>query len=116
AQLKLNADWVVLSASDTATGDTPGAEALAGLARAFLYAGGRSLVVSHWEVKDEQTAHLMTNTFQTSARDEKLTHAQALQQSMVAMLKNAKSNDEAHPRLWASFVVIGEPAADDSDA
>ena len=115
AQLKLNADWVVLSASDTVAGDEPGAEALSGLARAFFYAGGRSVVVSHWEVNDEQAAYLMTNTFQASARDERLTHAQALQQSMLAMLKNAKSNDEAHPRLWASFAVIGEPPADDSD-
>jgi len=115
AQLKLNADWVVLSACDTATGDEPGAEALSGLARAFFYAGGRSLVVSHWEVNDEQTARLMTSTFQASARDEKLTHAQALQQSMLAMLKSANSDDDAHPRLWAPFVVVGEPAADESD-
>jgi CHAT domain-containing protein len=35
AQLKLNADWVVLSACNTAAGDKPGAEALSGLARAF---------------------------------------------------------------------------------
>jgi CHAT domain-containing protein len=46
AQLKLNADWVVLSACNTASADKPGAEALSGLARAFFYAGARSLVVS----------------------------------------------------------------------
>ena len=50
AQLKLNADWVVLSACNTASSDGVGAEALSGLARAFLYAGARSLVVSHWDV------------------------------------------------------------------
>src|SRR5258706_4717744 len=49
AQLKLNADWVVLSACNTAAGGKPGAEALSGLARAFFYAGGRSLLVSNWE-------------------------------------------------------------------
>jgi CHAT domain-containing protein len=43
AQLKLNADWVVLSACDTMAGGTPGAEALSGLARAFFYAGTRAL-------------------------------------------------------------------------
>jgi CHAT domain-containing protein len=44
AQLKLNADWVVLSACNTASADNdrPGAEALSGLARAFFYAGSRS--------------------------------------------------------------------------
>ena len=39
AQLKLNADWVVLSACNTIAGDRPGAEALSGLARSFFYAG-----------------------------------------------------------------------------
>ena len=50
AQLKLNADWVVLSACNTIAGDKPGAEALSGLARAFFYAGARALLVSHWAV------------------------------------------------------------------
>jgi CHAT domain-containing protein len=45
ALLKMNADFVVLSACNTAAGDKPGAEALSGLARAFFYAGARSLVV-----------------------------------------------------------------------
>ena len=44
AQLKLNADWVVLSACNTIAGDKPGAEALSGLARAFFYAGARALL------------------------------------------------------------------------
>ena len=47
AQLKLNADWVILSACNTAAGDKPGAEALSGLARAFFYARARALLVSH---------------------------------------------------------------------
>ena len=51
AQLKLNADWVVLSACNTAAGDKPGAEALSGLARTFFYAGTRALLVSHWAVE-----------------------------------------------------------------
>ena len=59
AQLKLNADWVVLSACNTAAGDKPGAEALSGLARAFFYAGARALLVSHWavETKAATSAH-----------------------------------------------------------
>ena len=50
AELKLNADWVVLSACNTGAGDKPDAEAFSGLARAFFYAGARSLLVSHWPV------------------------------------------------------------------
>src|SRR5262249_29863538 len=110
AQLKLNADWVVLSACNTAAEEKPGAEALSGLARAFFYAGARSLVVSHWEVDSEATVQLMTGMFQASARNPKLSHAEALRESMVEMIDNATSDDDAHPRVWAPFVVVGEPA------
>jgi CHAT domain-containing protein/Tfp pilus assembly protein PilF len=110
AQLKLDADWAVLSACNTAAEDKPGAEALSGLARAFFYAGARSLIVSHWAVSDEATARLMIGTFRASARDPKLSHAEALRQSILSMIDAAKSDAEADPRLWAPFVVVGEPA------
>jgi CHAT domain-containing protein len=48
AALKLDADWLVLSACNTAAGGAANAEALSGLGRAFIYAGARSLLVSHW--------------------------------------------------------------------
>jgi CHAT domain-containing protein len=63
AQLKLNADWVVLSACNTAAGDKPGAEALSGLVRAFFYAGARTLLVSHWSVVTDAATRLTTSTF-----------------------------------------------------
>ena len=110
AQLKLNADWVVLSACNTAAEEKPGAEALSGLARAFFYAGGRSLIVSNWEIDDESTARLMLNTFQASTRDVRLSHAEALRQAMLEMIDDAKTDADADPRLWAPFVVVGEPA------
>jgi CHAT domain-containing protein len=110
AQLKLDADWAVPSASNTAAEEKPGAEALSGLARAFFYAGARSLIVSHWSVSDEATARLMIGTFRASARDPKLSHAEALRQSMLAMIDQARFDAEADPRLWAAFVAVGEPA------
>src|SRR5262249_9636118 len=63
AQLKLNADWVVLSACNTAAGEKPGAEALSGLARAFFYAGARALLVSHWRIDSKAATRLATSTF-----------------------------------------------------
>jgi CHAT domain-containing protein len=109
AQLRLNAEWVVLSACNTASGDKPGAEALSGLARAFFYAGGRSLLVSNWVVQSDATVVLMTGTF-AAASDPKLSHAEALQRSMLAMIDNAQHPDWADPKYWAPFVVVGEPA------
>ena len=72
AKLKMDAEWVVLSACNTASSDGVRAEPLSGLARAFLYAGGRSLVVSHWDVSDDATAELMSNLFEISKEQ---THA-----------------------------------------
>jgi CHAT domain-containing protein len=59
AQLKLNADWVLLSACNTASAEKAGVEALSGLARAFFYAGARSLIVSNWEVNSDSAVTLM---------------------------------------------------------
>jgi CHAT domain-containing protein len=52
----------------------------------------------------------MIGTFRAAARDPKLSHAEALRQSMLAMIDESKSDTEADPRLWAPFVVVGEPA------
>jgi CHAT domain-containing protein len=112
AQLKLNAEWVVLSACNTASGDKPGAEALSGLARAFFYAGGRSLLVSNWVVQSDSTVKLMTGTF-AAASDPKLSHAEALQKAMLAMIDDARQPEWADPKYWAPFVVVGEPAKPD---
>ena len=108
AQLKLNDDWVVLSACNTASGDKPGAEPLSGLARAFLYAGSRSLIVSNWEVDSNTAVTLMTGTFAALAADPKLSHGEALRKSMLAMIGDHPG--WAEPKYWAPFVVVGEPA------
>ena len=60
ASLKLDADWVVLSACNTAAGGDANAEALSKLGRAFIYAGTRSLLVSHWAVYSDATVKLIT--------------------------------------------------------
>ena len=63
AQLELDADWVVLSACNTAAGEKSDAEALSGLARAFFYAKARALLVSHWAVISDAAVKLTTGTF-----------------------------------------------------
>jgi CHAT domain-containing protein len=113
SSLRLNADWVVLSACNTASSDVVGAEALGGLARAFLYAGARSLVVSHWPVADDATAKLMTTLFAVAKDEPALSHSEALQRATLSLINsranNASGIPEAHPALWAPFIVVGEP-------
>lgn len=110
AQLKLNADWVVLSACNTIAGDKPGAEALSGLARSFFYAGARALLVSHWAVDSAAATRLTTSTFDRLKADPKLGRAEALRQSMLAYLSDASSPRNAYPAFWAPFALIGEGA------
>jgi CHAT domain-containing protein len=111
AQLKLNADWVVLSACNTIAGDKPGAEALSGLARSFFYAGARSLLVSHWAVDSEAATKLAIATFDRLKSDPKLGRAEALRQAMLGYLSDASSPRNAYPALWGPFALIGEGAA-----
>jgi CHAT domain-containing protein len=112
AQLRLNADWVVLSACNTAAGDTPGAEALSGLARAFFYAGGRSLLVSHWPVGSDSAVALMTLLFDKAAADTTERPAEALRQAMLSVMASPENPEWANPAFWAPFVLVGEPRFD----
>jgi len=111
AQLKLNADWVVLSACNTIAGDKPGAEALSGLARSFFYAGARALLVSHWAVESAAATRLTTSTFEILKSDPKLGRAEALRQAMLDFLNDTSSPENAHPAIWGPFALIGESRA-----
>jgi CHAT domain-containing protein len=108
AQLKLNADWVVLSACNTAAADKPGAEALSGLARAFFYAGARALLVSYWPVESEPAVKLMTTMFAAIAENPNLTTAEALRHAMLATMDDRTNPEWANPTSWAPFVLVGD--------
>ncbi len=110
AALKVDADWVILSACNTAAGNSDKAESLSGLARAFFYAGARALLVSHWAVNSEATVNLITSAVGAISRDNKIGRAEALRWAMLAMIDKGKSH-EAYPAYWAPFVVVGEGAS-----
>jgi hypothetical protein len=110
-QLKLDADWVILSACNTAAGEQRDGEALSGLARAFFYAQARALLVSYWSVYDSAAVRLVEQTTRAFAVD-KVDRAQALRQAMLLLID--KGNDyEVQPAYWAPFVLVGEGAGGD---
>ena len=111
--LKLNADWVVLSACNTAAGEGEGAEALSGLGRAFFFAGARALLVSSWPVDSEAARKLMTDLFKQYAQQKDLTKPKALQMASMNLLQHGAPDDAnskysyAHPLFWAPFSMVG---------
>ncbi len=112
AALKLDAEWVILSACNTAASGVVGGDALSGLARAFFYAQARALLVSHWEVDTEAAKVLIVGTISRFSADEKSSRAGALQSAMLTLINNADPDDPvaAHPAMWAPFMVVGEGA------
>jgi CHAT domain-containing protein/Tfp pilus assembly protein PilF len=109
ATLKMDADWVVLSACNTAGAQTENGEALSGMARAFFYAGARALLVSHWAVGSDAAVKLTTRAFAELRSHPKSGRAEALRVSMRELIGRGTPL-EAHPSQWAPFVVVGEGA------
>jgi CHAT domain-containing protein len=116
-RLKLNADWVVLSACNTGAADGEGSEAISGLGRAFFYAGTKAILVSMWPVETTSAKRLTTGLFKYQKENPKLSRTQALQKSILSLIDSQGFKDEvsgkiiasyAHPIFWAPFIIVGE--------
>lgn len=111
--LDLDANWVILSACNTAASDgNSGSSGLSGLARAFFFAGARNLLVSHWPVRDDVAAQLTVRTVELTQGEEPMTRAQALRQAMAEIRQNPNHDSDvdtwAHPNAWAPFSFVGD--------
>jgi CHAT domain-containing protein len=115
--LRLDADWVVLSACNTANANGAGAEAISGLGRAFFYAGARALLVTSWPVETTSARLLTTDLLRRQTAPVRLGRAQALQQTMNALIDEGRLQDPeakrevfsyAHPIFWAPWILVGE--------
>ncbi|GAA0267654.1 hypothetical protein GCM10009127_04230 [Alteraurantiacibacter aestuarii] len=104
AALHLNADWVILSACETAAGESASAPGYSGLARAFAQAGAHSLMLSHWRVRDDAAAYLSVETLRRAAAGED--RGDALRGAQLAMMADRAMPDAAHPAIWAPFVIV----------
>ena len=103
--LKLNADWVILSACNTAAADGKGDEALSGLARGFFYAGSRSLLVTHWSVESASAQKLTTQTIAYYIAHPSARKAESLRQAMLQLMQNPRYQ---HPAYWAPYALVGD--------
>ncbi|OWF65057.1 hypothetical protein B6A14_04390 [Polynucleobacter hirudinilacicola] len=113
--LKLDADWVVLSACNTAAGEGAGSEAVSGLGRAFFFAGAKALLVSNWPVDSVASRSLMTDLFKSQQKAQGTSKAELLRQAMLNQIDQGGMKEGgnmkyayAHPLFWAPFVVVGD--------
>jgi CHAT domain-containing protein len=115
--LQLDADTIILSACDTAGTATAAATreagvatggnyALDGLVRAFVGAGARAVIASHWPVPDNfnATQTLITGLFSQNGQ---ISVGEALRASQVRLMDNP---DTSHPYYWSGFAIIGDSA------
>lgn len=103
--LKLNADWVILSACNTAAADGQASQAISGLGRGFFYAGARALLVTHWAVESESASRLVTEIFKRYGAETNLSRAEALRAGQLAVMKLPQYQ---HPFFWAPYALIGD--------
>jgi CHAT domain-containing protein/tetratricopeptide (TPR) repeat protein len=101
---QLRADVVMLSACETAVGVVHRYEGMYGLARAFLYAGARSVGASLWQVEDVSTAQLMSQFYRAYIRG--VGKAEALRRAQVSLIR---SREYADPYYWSGFMLMGAP-------
>lgn len=106
---QLQAALVVLSACETGYGKFEAGNGIASLARAFMYAGVPSLIVSLWQVNDQSTALIMQNFYKNLADgNDKST---ALQKAKLEYLQNIQNPIAKHPAFWSPFVLLGNSQA-----
>lgn len=97
--LKLNANLLVLSACNTASGKIT-SDGVLGLSRTLIAAGVKNLMVTLWSVDDQRTMELMQTFYQELQQNSD--YAQALRQAMLQMIKT-----HPNPKNWGAFILMG---------
>ena len=102
--LRLNAEWVLLSACNTAAGEQGGA-AMSGLVRGFFFAGARSVLATHWSVDSAASSQLVPAALAPSKA-----RAESLRQAQLAIIDGKVGQGRwTHPYYWAGYALFGDP-------
>ncbi|WP_143473651.1 CHAT domain-containing protein [Flavilitoribacter nigricans] len=106
--LQLNADLVVLSACETGIGELQNGEGIISLARAFAYAGTKSIATTLWRINDKSTQEVMVSFYHYLKAG--LRKDSALRKAKLDFLQKY-GGSAAHPALWSGVILIGDTAA-----
>jgi CHAT domain-containing protein/Tfp pilus assembly protein PilF len=117
--LDLDANLAVLSACETARGKPQAGEGIQSLARAFLFAGSRSVVASLWNVSDLAGAETMKGFYEQALRGVSVGESLRRAKLELRRLKGTRGvggivggnpdAELAHPFFWAPFIYVGLP-------
>ena len=109
-QLNLNAEFVILSACNTASSIESTQSGLSGLAKSFIFSGAKTLLVSNWDVDSKSAAFLSINTIKNYINSPQQGKSFALRQAMIQLINSPKKSDRfySHPFFWAPFMIVGE--------
>ncbi|WP_431050997.1 CHAT domain-containing protein [Roseateles sp. L2-2] len=103
--LRMTAQWVLLSACNTAAGEQGGA-AMSGLVRGFFFAGARSVLATHWAVESASAAALTGAALQPAD-----TRAGGLRRAQLQLADGQEGQGRwTHPYYWAAYALFGDPA------
>jgi len=102
---QLNADLVFLSACETAQGELQRGEGIISLARAFAYAGAKSIITTLWQVDDAANKDISIDFYKNLKKG--FTKDVALRQAKLRHIKSARSAQK-HPFFWAAMIGIGD--------
>ncbi|MGB8357164.1 MAG: CHAT domain-containing tetratricopeptide repeat protein [Bacteroidales bacterium] len=101
----INAMMVVLSSCNTGTGMLATGEGILSLARGFLFAGSRSVVMSMWAVEDYSASEVIKSFYKNMRSGE--TKSSALRSARLKFLRSADQT-RSHPYYWATLVIYGD--------
>ncbi|MDY7097273.1 MAG: CHAT domain-containing protein [Pseudomonadota bacterium] len=104
ARLDLSASWVILTACDSAAGLSGGLPAFSGLARAFRFAGGQSLLATHWKVRDDAAAYVAVEAVAHYRKHKD--KARALQHAVQSLRRESGIPGAQRPDMWGPFVLV----------
>ncbi|WP_175198150.1 CHAT domain-containing protein [Paraburkholderia caffeinitolerans] len=106
--LRLNADWVVLSACNTGLVSGNAEDAVSELSRAFFAAGARSILVTQWAVESQSAAQVTTGVFRTYVADSSESKADALARTERDMASGKDGPLYRHPYFWGAYALVGD--------
>ncbi|XP_073229693.1 tetratricopeptide repeat protein 28-like [Porites lutea] len=99
---QIRARLVVLSCCHSACGEVK-SEGVVGIARAFLGAGARSVLVSLWAIDDEATMEFMEFFYR------QLVNGKSASEALNEAMKSMRESDRfSAVKYWAPFVLIGD--------